>query len=346
MIITTATNRKVREILKDVRNGSLIPRPEFQRRLVWTSKDKDKFIESVVKGYPFPEIYICNGQVDTITGEGTQLLVDGLQRINTLKEYFEGENSFAHVLTAPYSNLDKSDKEKFLEYSIVVRDLGNLTKEQIIDVFQRLNSTQYTLRDMEVNNAIYDGAMKKFCEKISEDIFFEQHKIFSVSDRKRMNDIAYCLTLVGTMMLGYFNRDNEHENILDNYNESFPDESIYEKRINKTLDFINECGFLERSRIWKKADFLSAFIELDNKINIESAPIEPIFVLEKLTEFYENVDKRTESMLSIYNIYQKSAVQASNDRNNRIRRGFIIQGIINQESEESIISNLKQYSLI
>lgn len=83
MILTTATNKKVRELLKSVRDGSLIPRPEFQRRLVWTIKDKERFVETVIRGYPFPEIYICNGEVNTETGEGTQLLVDGLQRISS-----------------------------------------------------------------------------------------------------------------------------------------------------------------------------------------------------------------------------------------------------------------------
>ena len=115
MIITTATNKKVREILISVRDRNLIPRPEFQRRLVWTSKDKDRFIESVLKGYPFPEIYICNGEVDTDSGEGTQLLVDGLQRVSTLFEYFSAQGSFTHVVTTPYRELTKEEKERFLQ---------------------------------------------------------------------------------------------------------------------------------------------------------------------------------------------------------------------------------------
>jgi uncharacterized protein with ParB-like and HNH nuclease domain len=113
VIVTTATNKKVRELLKAVRDQTLIPRPEFQRRLVWTSKDKDKFIDSIVRGYPFPEIYLCNGEVDTETGEGTQLLVDGLQRISTLTEYFSGDSNFSHVLTMPYRTLDSRKKRNF-----------------------------------------------------------------------------------------------------------------------------------------------------------------------------------------------------------------------------------------
>ena len=346
MIATTATNKKVRELLKSMRDGSLIPRPEFQRRLVWTAKDKDKFIESVVKGYPFPEIYICNGEVDTETGEGTQLLVDGLQRISTLNEYFAGQNDFSHVLTVPYRELVQNEKEKFLEYNVVVRDLGQLSKEQIIEVFRRLNSTQYTLRDMEINNAIYDGALKKFCEKISELPFFDEHRVFSASDRKRMGDVSFCLSLLGTMMIGYFNRDSEHERLLSRFNETFPDEDDFAIRFQKTLDFIDECGFEDKSRIWKKADFFSAFVELEGAIHADDIELDPSEVLETLNTFYLSVDSDAEERTEIAAAYYKSALQASNDRNNRLRRGLIIGGIISGREPDVIFAELREKSLM
>lgn len=346
MITTTATNKKVREILKSVRDGSLISQPDFQRRLVWTSKDKDKFIESVVKGYPFPEIYFCNGEVDTDTGEGTQLLVDGQQRVNTLTEYFEGNIDFTHVLTIPYTELSKQDKEKFLDYNVVVRDLGNLSKEQITEVFKRLNSTQYTLRVMEINNAIYDGALKKFCEEISENSFFDEHRVFSTGDRRRMGDVSFCLSLLGTMMLGYFNRDSEHEFLLSKFNEYFPYYDEYQDRIQKTLNFIDECGFENNSRIWKKADFFTAFIEIEHSINTEGNRLSPYNVITTLSNFYDLVDNSADERPSVAEIYYKSALQASNDKNSRARRGIIASNTIHCIDEEKTLKELNDKSLI
>ena len=46
---TASTNKKVREIITAVKGGRLIPRPEFQRRLVWAIKDKNHFLDSVLK---------------------------------------------------------------------------------------------------------------------------------------------------------------------------------------------------------------------------------------------------------------------------------------------------------
>mgnify|MGYP003627410313 CR=1 FL=1 len=346
MITTTATNKKVREIIDNVRRETLIPRPEFQRRLVWTSRDKDRFIETVIRGFPFPEIYLCDGEVDTDTGHGTQLLVDGLQRVNTLYEYFSGATTFVPNLTKPYKNLDREEKERFLEYNVVVRDLGKLSNEKIIDVFQRLNSTQYTLKDMEINNAVYAGELKQFCERISLNQFFEDHRVFTAADRRRMGDVSYCLSIVGTMMNGYFNRDSDHEALLSAFNENFPDSRIIEERIDRVFFHLDECGFDNSSRIWKKADFFTAFIEIDYAYSHDRIDLEPTDTLNRLSSFYEMINVDGNHDTDIAAIYYKSALQASNDKLNRVRRGLVVSGILRGKSGSTITRELEELSLI
>ena len=70
---TSATNRKLRLLLTGIQNGTLLPRPEFQRRLVWSNKHKLAFLKTVLEDYPFPEIYIAAGDVNSETGEGTEM---------------------------------------------------------------------------------------------------------------------------------------------------------------------------------------------------------------------------------------------------------------------------------
>jgi uncharacterized protein with ParB-like and HNH nuclease domain len=69
---------------------------------VWTNKDKVRFLETVLNEYPFPEIYIAAGDVDLETGKGTELLVDGQQRITTLYQYFNGSDELRGL--CPYSS--------------------------------------------------------------------------------------------------------------------------------------------------------------------------------------------------------------------------------------------------
>ena len=45
-------------------------------------------------------------------------------------------------------------------------------------------------------------------------------------------------------------------------------------------------------------------------------------------------------------IYYKAALQASNDRINRVRRGLIVEGLIRRLSEREIITTLKAQSFL
>ena len=74
---TTATNKKLREIITEISQNTLVLRPGFQRNLVWTSKHKNNIIRTVLKGYPFPEIFIATMDCDMITAASkTELLMD------------------------------------------------------------------------------------------------------------------------------------------------------------------------------------------------------------------------------------------------------------------------------
>ena len=117
--------------------------------------------KTVLEGYPFPEIYIAAGEVDPATGEGKEMLVDGQQRLTTLKQYFEASPDLRlSKEVIPYSQLPEGKQVDFLEYQVVVRDLGKIDIAEIIKVFERINSTSYALNAMEIHNARFDGEIK------------------------------------------------------------------------------------------------------------------------------------------------------------------------------------------
>ncbi|MGH8058384.1 MAG: DUF262 domain-containing protein, partial [Candidatus Entotheonellia bacterium] len=131
---TAPTSKKIRELISMVKEGKVTPRPEFQRRRVWTRNDKDYFLDTILRGYPFPEIYLADGDGDLETGQGTQLLVDGLQRVSTIMQYFEGGPDLKLTTVQPYRSLSEDDKKIFWLYDVAVRDLGAVSREEIIEV--------------------------------------------------------------------------------------------------------------------------------------------------------------------------------------------------------------------
>lgn len=329
---TSASNRRLRVLLTAIGSGTLIPQPEFQRRLVWINKDKVEFIRTVLEGYPFPEIYIAAGRVDTKTGEGAEMLVDGQQRITTLYQYFKGSADLKLPVNIPaYSELGEDQQVAFLEYKVVVRDLGNMTIEQIKQVFQRINSTSYGLNAMEIHNARYGGEFKKLAEQIAQLEFFEEHRVFTPADVKRMNDTMYCASLLATTMSTYFNRDSEVEVYLDKYNEDLPEKQEIQEKFEQVLNFIDRLNFPPKSRAYKKADFFTLFVETYKLLIDARVKLDLTKTRYHLEEFFRTVDTssvsgETEDVDA--ERYYKAALQASNDRGNRIARGVIINKIL------------------
>jgi uncharacterized protein with ParB-like and HNH nuclease domain len=323
---TTATNRRLRVLLTAIREKTLIPRPEFQRRLVWSNKHKIAFLQTVLLEYPFPEIYVAAGDVNAETGEATELLVDGQQRISTLLQYFLGSDELKLGDDVPaYTDLSQEKKLQFLDYDVVVRDLGNLSITKIKEVFQRINSTDYALNPMEVHNARYEGAFKKFGEELAAHDFFERHRIFSSSDVKRMQDLRLVLIIVITMMSTYFNRDDELESYLEKFNDEFDQDDEIRAQLYSLFDFIESAEFNPKSRVWKKADLFTLIVELNRALYREHLELDPKQVGSRLSDFYNEVD-RLQGMTDDPHIadYYKASLQATNDRSSRIRRGEII----------------------
>ena len=328
---TTATNRKIRELLTAVRNETLIIKPTFRRRLVWKNKDKCNFLQTILDEYPFPEIYVATGEVDLDTGQGTDLLVDGQQRVTTLYQYFHGSEDLKLGGQLPsYADLPEHAKEKFLQYDVVVRDLGSLHDKEIRSVFERISSTGYSLSAMEVHNSRFDGEFKLTAERIAEEEFFASHRIFSANEIRRMEDTRFVLGYVTTVMSTYFHRDSEIETFLEMYNEDFPHAGKVKAETERVLAFVDECGFQPSSRVWKHADVFTLLVETHRAVEKDGIQLNTKEVGQRLTDFYLRVNSsgQNSEVDQEAAAYQKAALQAINDRSNRQKRGKIVANLL------------------
>ena len=328
---TSAENRRVRQLLSGLQSGEITPRPDFQRKLVWSNRDKIAFLDTVLQGYPFPEIYIAVGEVNLETAAGTEMLVDGQQRVTTLHQYFTG--STALVLPSdlrPYRELTPADRTEFLNYEVAVRNLGIMDTDQIREVFRRINSTSYSLNAMEIHNARYRGPLKQCADDIAQDAFFDTHSLFSAREIRRMRDVVYALTIIISMLSTYFNRDEEIENYLQQYNDDFPEDIDIRTRFASIKHFVEACGFPPRSRAWKKTDLLVLFVELDRLLNKEKAALVASRVGAAVEAFYGRVEAEMASSSGDDDLqtYFKTTVQATNDRSSRVNRGRVLRKII------------------
>ena len=84
----------VKELVELRRHNFMAPNPEYQRGSVWTRDQQMKLIDSVLRGYQLPIIYLHDITL-TIAGKTQERyeIIDGQQRINSL--YYFAEGAFA-----------------------------------------------------------------------------------------------------------------------------------------------------------------------------------------------------------------------------------------------------------
>ncbi len=90
MPLTYAASMQEVSWLRDLyRDGSLEIKPPFQRKPVWTAKQRCSLIETILLTFPVPEIYI-HASVDP-HGTSKYAVVDGQQRVRTVLQFLGGE---------------------------------------------------------------------------------------------------------------------------------------------------------------------------------------------------------------------------------------------------------------
>jgi hypothetical protein len=82
---------KISDVLQLKSKQMLVVNPEYQRGPVWSSGQKKKLVDSVLRGYPIPLIYFhhIRQEAGRLISERFEI-IDGQQRINALDEFHEG----------------------------------------------------------------------------------------------------------------------------------------------------------------------------------------------------------------------------------------------------------------
>ncbi|MFD7885113.1 DUF262 domain-containing protein [Streptomyces bauhiniae] len=147
----------------------------FQRGFVWRKPQMDRFIESLLMGYPIPGIMLVQ-QVDR-----RYLVLDGQQRLRTLRAFYEGlhagrefslDNVADEFRGLTYRTLLPEQRRQldntFIQATVVKTDGSGRSLEAIYQVFERLNSGGTQLTPHEIRIALYPDAFVDFLERLNE----------------------------------------------------------------------------------------------------------------------------------------------------------------------------------
>ena len=71
-------------LINDLISEKLVSDPFYQRNLVWRDLHKQDFIQTILLGFPFPQIFISKGKIDLEKRISIASIVDGQQRCNAI----------------------------------------------------------------------------------------------------------------------------------------------------------------------------------------------------------------------------------------------------------------------
>lgn len=259
----SVTHPTIAEVYQNIRAKKLVLRPDFQRRFVWTHEHQEEFIDTILNGFPFPEIYVCRGTIDVVNLTTTQHVIDGQQRLTTIQRYIEGNQDHQFKKIPEFSQLSEERKKEFLSYQLVMRDLGDVDDSLIREIFRRINLTKFKLEDVEIHNAVYDGEFIQTAKAILEQVDLRSYAVFHESEFTRMADLHFILLVMSTLENGgYFVQDNEVEGFIAKFNEEYPSGDRMKELLQEVFSKIDDLGLAPDSIWFRKSNFFTLVVEL------------------------------------------------------------------------------------
>ncbi len=180
----SATMHTVSWFWKRFNDHELVLQPPFQRNPVWGEKQKAALIDTILKGYPIPELYIQT-TVDAV-GDEKHIVVDGQQRIRACLEFLSNDfplgDDSGSLAGSTFDELTPEQKQRVFEYKFVIRELPPLSEPEIREIFGRLNRNNVVLNAQELRHATYWGEFITSMKAISQNDFWVTSGIFTAND--------------------------------------------------------------------------------------------------------------------------------------------------------------------
>lgn len=280
--------------------------PPYQRRSVWTLKDRQFFLDTIFRNYPSPAIFL-HKTIDE-AGKSTYHVVDGKQRSQTILDFVNDRiriaKNFGDIRLdgKKWSDLNGEQdlKHRLWNYQITVEMIDVVEGSVVNEVFDRLNRNARRLTRQELRHAKFEGWLITEVETESTREEWSTLGVVTKARAKRMVDSQFISELMFVVLEGQvlgFDQDN-----LDEMYGKYDDPS-------ETVQEFNQDDFLQRFAAAK-----NYLLEMDGETRIvakyakgfghfytlwafvaltEDLPAAPI-IAERYVAFLEKVQKLAE----------------------------------------------------
>lgn len=339
---------------------SLRIKPPYQRRPVWAMKQKCYLIESILLGFPIPEIYVQS----TTTEEGVSsfAIVDGQQRIRAILQFIgvdsdPQEEEFNKFIldklpdSSPWKNksfadLSANEKSGFYSYELQVRLLHTESEVELRDMFERLNKYLTPAKPQELRNARFSGPLVKMVEALANDEYWAENRIVSPQLIRRMGDFEFISELlIGVLhgpQAGSAAVIDEYYLTYEDYDDEFPEQRRTKKSFERTLEIIRTIfPNIKETRWGNKTDFYTLFVGMATLLKSHDLPQKNYpRVASALSQFADEINLRLSNERAKVSgdavSYVRAVEKGANDKARRADRHRALLNVMEEFFSERI----------
>ncbi|MBP5286150.1 MAG: DUF262 domain-containing protein [Kiritimatiellae bacterium] len=204
--VTNIEKKSIGNLVSLFKSKRLILGPKFQRGSVWKLSDRTKLIDTIIRGYPIPAIFLFKRK--NAKGRIVYDVIDGKQRLETLLLFMglmpriEG-NRYSVKLTetidgtdvkksVSWQSLSQKVQQSILRCEIPVIYVSG-TNDVISDIFVRINTRGKRLTRAEIFDTLYaNRPFWKSIDKLAVELepLFLEKRIFNKERTNRKEHVS------------------------------------------------------------------------------------------------------------------------------------------------------------
>lgn len=328
----------IAELADWYRRHELVVNGDYQRGgRLWPASAKSYFIDTVLKGFPFPKVYFYE-RLDKETKRPRREIVDGQQRITTLVEFADGKfalgkNAQGHEGQL-FSQLSEDDQDSFYAYTVSVDVIRNADRSDLLQMFRRMNAYTLPLNAAEKRHSEYFGEFKDWVNTTLDTYgpilvnwgVLTSRQVVRMADAELVADVALAIeegviSTSPTKLAAIYKR----------YDVEFPERGKLSEQIGGAFDvLLSDFSELQRTHMMKTHVFHSLMSALiHNRFGLPGA--EQVTSIVPSGQYFSDRDKALISLKRLavaheekdegeFGEYVKAASEGGNRANQRAVR--------------------------